>query len=79
MYYRYEVTLSAYVLTPGEKLILNAIVVFIFSLLSLATIAYLLPLIARVSEIFFWLYSGMNDDPMGNNATSIWAKLEPRY
>ncbi|KAA8568981.1 hypothetical protein EYC84_007950 [Monilinia fructicola] len=37
MYYRYEVTFSAYVLTPGEKLVMNSVV-----LLSLGLVGYTL-------------------------------------
>ena len=35
-YYQYEVTWGLYVLTPGEKVVINSLVLFIFSLIAYA-------------------------------------------
>jgi hypothetical protein len=42
-YYRYEVTFGLYVMTPGEKLIVNIFVIVIPSLLVWAMLLYLRP------------------------------------
>ena len=78
MYYQYEVTFSAYVLTPGEKLILNTVVVLLISLLMLGIFSYLPQFILRVSERLFWLYYGVDDTLavlMGNS--TLWADFQP--
>jgi hypothetical protein len=58
-YYQYEVTFSPYVMTTGEKLVLNSIVVLFFSLLMMGVYTYLPNLVMRVAMRLFWLYSGL--------------------
>lgn len=78
MYYRYEVTFSAYVLTRGEKLVLNSIVVLFLSLVSFGIISFLAPFVAAASLRLIWLYKGTGERlVLGNNATSMWRELEP--
>jgi hypothetical protein len=54
MYYQYEVTFSPYVMTSGEKFIMNSIVVALFILLVLASYSYMLPFLVRASGMLFW-------------------------
>jgi len=78
MYYQYEVTFSAYVLTPGEKTVLNTIVLSIFSLLLVGIIAYLPPLMTRAVVRLGWLYNGIDDkltvNPV-NDTASAWSEM----
>ena len=48
-YYQYEVTFSPYVMTTGQKLVLNSIVILFFSLLVMGVYTYLPNLVMRVS------------------------------
>jgi hypothetical protein len=78
MYYQYEVTFSAYVLTPGEKTVLNTIVLSIFSLLLVGIIAYLPPLMTRAAVRLAWLYNGIDDKFMVNpvnHTASAWSEM----
>jgi hypothetical protein len=59
-YYRYEVTLSPYVMTPGEKLVLNTIVVVLLSLL-IGMVTYLPKLVVRTAIKLVYFYAGAND------------------
>jgi hypothetical protein len=56
MYYRYEVTFSTYVLTPGEKIVLNTIVFLLLGLLFAGLVSYLPPLVSRTVVKALWLY-----------------------
>lgn len=79
MYYRYEVTFSAYVLTPGEKWALNSFVVLLFSLSSFGIISFLArvaPLITDASSKMLWVYDGLDDKLVVENGTAIWRELE---
>jgi hypothetical protein len=58
-YYQYEVTFSPYVMTTGEKLVLNSIVVLFFSLLVMGVYTYLPNLVMRVAMRLFWLCGGL--------------------
>jgi hypothetical protein len=49
MYYQYEVTFSPYVLTRGEKFVLNTIVVVLLTLLFVGMATYLPKLVARAA------------------------------
>jgi hypothetical protein len=78
MYYQYEVTFSPYVMTSGEKFIMNCIVVALFSLLVLTFYSYLLPFLARASSMLFWLNTESNIQlPIGDvgNMTIGWKEL----
>jgi len=78
MYYQYEVTFSAYVLKPGEKLILNTVVVVLLSLLMLGIFSYLPRFILRVTERIFWFYYGVDDKlAVGMGNSTLWADLQP--
>jgi serine palmitoyltransferase small subunit len=74
MYYQYEVTFSPYVLTPGEKFVLNTIVVVLLTLLFVGMTTYLPKLVARAAVRLFWLYTGANDKITVNN-TAIWNEM----
>jgi hypothetical protein len=71
MYYQYEVTFSPYVLTPGEKLVLNTIVVVLLTLLFVGIVTYLPKLAVRAAVRLFCLCAGA-DDKLGVNSTAIW-------
>jgi hypothetical protein len=48
MYYQYEVTFSPHVLTPGEKFVLNTIVVVFLTLLLVGMVSYLPQLVREL-------------------------------
>jgi hypothetical protein len=80
MYYQYEVTFSAYVMTPGEKFILNTIVLVLLSLLTLGTVFYLPRFVTRAASRLIWLYSGPADGlklVSMDNTTLVWKELGP--
>lgn len=52
MHYRYEVTFSAYVLTPGEKFFLNTIVIALLTLLLVGIVSCLPQLLLRAAVRF---------------------------
>jgi len=60
-YYRYEVTFSPYVMTPGEKIVLNTIVVVLLSLLIIGIVTYLPKLLVRTAVKLVYFYAGAND------------------
>jgi Small subunit of serine palmitoyltransferase-like len=74
MYYQYEVTFSPYVLTPGEKLVLNTIVVVLLTLLFVGMATYLPKLVARAAVRLFCLYAGA-EDKLSVNSTAIWHEI----
>ncbi|KAN0098209.1 hypothetical protein V8E51_013872 [Hyaloscypha variabilis] len=74
MYYQYEVTLSPYVMTPGEKLVLNTIVVVIFPLLFLGLATYLPKLVVGVAARLFRFYTVANDR-LTVNTTADWNEI----
>lgn len=76
IYYRYEVTFCAYVLTPGEKLVLNSLVVLFFSLLLLGVVTYLPPLAMRAANMLAWLCSSSQSNRIAGNCTLIIDDLE---
>lgn len=57
----YEVTFSPYVMTPGEKLVLNTIVVVLLSLLIIGMVTYLPKLVVRTAIKLVYFYAGAND------------------
>ncbi|KAE9373927.1 hypothetical protein N431DRAFT_233615 [Stipitochalara longipes BDJ] len=75
MYYQYEVTFSPYVLTPGEKFVLNTIVVVLLTLLFLGIATYLPKLVATVAARLFRFYVGANDK-LTVNTTAIWNEMQ---
>lgn len=75
MYYRYEVTFSAYVLTPGEKIILNSIVLFLFGLLLTAIVSYLPPLFTRGLVKILWLRPGHKDEIVISRNHTMWNEM----
>jgi len=80
IYYQYEVTFSAYVLTPLEKVVLNSIVLVLLSIFLFGTTFYLPRFLSRVVSRLVWLYTG---PPPGlrlvstDNTTMIWEELAP--
>ena len=74
MYYQYEVTFSPYVLTPGEKFVLNTIVVVFLALLFVGMAAYLPKLVARAAVRLLGFHTGANDN-IAVNTTSIWHEM----
>ena len=78
MYYQYEVTFSAYVLTPGEKFVMNTIVLIFLSLLMMGTVFYLPRFLTRVASRLVWLYTGPPDKlrlVTMSNTTATWNQL----
>ncbi|KAH8763848.1 hypothetical protein BGZ57DRAFT_931088 [Hyaloscypha finlandica] len=71
MYYQYEVAFSPYVLTPGEKFVLNTIVVVLLTLLFVGMATYLPKLVARAAVRLVRFYAGASDKLSVNN-TAIW-------
>jgi len=59
-YYQYEVTFGLYMLTPGEKFVLNTIVFGILALLSYGILFGLQPFIVRVICQLVWYITGTN-------------------
>jgi hypothetical protein len=54
-YYQYEVTFSPYVMTAGEKLVLNSIVLMFLSLFAIGVYTCLTSLVMRAAMRLFWL------------------------
>lgn len=80
MYYRYEVTFSTYVMTPGEKFVLNTIVLVLLSLLTWATFFYLPRFVSRAASRLAWLYAGPGNGfrlVSMDNTTAVWKELGP--
>ena len=80
MYYQYEVTFATYVMTSGEKFVLNTIVFVLFSLLTLGIVLYLPRFVTRAALRLVWLYTGPSDElrlVSVNNTTAIWKELGP--
>jgi hypothetical protein len=75
-YYRYEVTFSPYVMTTGEKLVLNTIVVVLLSLLILGMVTYLPKLVTRAAIKLVYFYAGANDKLSINSTAAIWHEDE---
>jgi hypothetical protein len=75
MYYRYEVTFSAYVLTPGEKIVLNSIVLFLFGLIFTGIVSYLPPLLTRGLVSILWLRTGHKEQIVIPRNTTIWNEM----
>jgi hypothetical protein len=69
--YRYEVTFSPYVMTPGEKLVLNTIVVVLLSLLIIGIVTYLPKLLVRTAVKLVYFYAGANDKLSVNSTAAI--------
>lgn len=62
-------------MTPGEKFVLNTIVILSSTLLAMGIVCYLPPLLMRVASRFFWLYNGSGDELMVNITASIWNEM----
>jgi hypothetical protein len=80
MCYRYEVTFSPYVMTPGEKFVINTVVLVLLSLLTLGTFFYMPRFVARVATRLVWLSEGPGDRlrlVSMDNTTAIWKDLGP--
>ena len=80
MYYQYEVTLPAYVMTPGEKFVLNTIVLVLLSLLTFGTFFYLPRFMSRAASRLVWLYTGPGTGlklVSMDNTTAVWKELGP--
>ncbi|CZR68258.1 uncharacterized protein PAC_18157 [Phialocephala subalpina] len=75
LHYQYEVTFSPYVMTPGEKFVLNTIVILVLSLLAMGIVCYLPPLLMRAGSRFFWLYNGRGDELIVNITVSMWNEM----
>jgi len=71
MYYQYEVTFSPRVMTPGEKFVLNTIVIVFQALFLVGMVSYLPNLVVRVAVRFLRLYGGLNHKLTVNN-TAMW-------
>ena len=78
IYYQYEVTSPAYVLTPGEKLVMNTIVLLIIGFIAMGVCSYILPLLLNAVCKLFWVYerSGPAHHMIDTNHTaSLWGDL----
>ncbi|RPA71325.1 hypothetical protein BJ508DRAFT_419952 [Ascobolus immersus RN42] len=64
--YQYEVTFSLYMLTPTEKIVLNTILLFIFSM-ALYAISLYLPNHFKVVGSRLWFYVAGDDSLARNN------------
>jgi hypothetical protein len=62
-YYRYEVTFGVYVMTSGEKLVLNSIVMSIIGAMMYGLYAGLRPFLTRVLCRLVYYATGMADAP----------------
>jgi hypothetical protein len=63
-YYRYEVTFGLYVMTPGEKLVANAFVLVVLSLLGWALVYFPSLLYTKLFSLL-WLLTGHSGEQMG--------------
>jgi len=79
MYYRYEVTFSPYVMSHGEKIVMNTIVVTLLSLLLLGIVSYLPQLLTRASLRLFWLYTGADDQLLVGSIPSTGREMGPEF
>lgn len=61
--YRYEVTFGLYVMTAGEKILLNIIVVLCLALMALTLFVYLPHVVARIAKRFSFYYWGSPEKP----------------
>jgi hypothetical protein len=78
MYYQCEVTFSPYVLTRGERFVLNTIVVVFLSLSVVGTASHLPELVTRAVVRLLWLCGGANNKLSVIN-TAIWNEMnQPR-
>lgn len=84
MYYRYEVTFSAYVLTPGEKLVMNSVVLLSLGLVGYTLLSCLPNFIFQTFQRIVLSYAVPNDQisvTMGNvsrevgNTSSAWNRM----
>ncbi|PYH98480.1 hypothetical protein BO71DRAFT_49921 [Aspergillus ellipticus CBS 707.79] len=64
-YYRYEVTFGLYVMTPAEKLVANAFVIIVLSLLFWALLVYFPALLYQKISRVVWLLTGHSSEEMG--------------
>ncbi|KAJ5102136.1 hypothetical protein NUU61_004358 [Penicillium alfredii] len=64
-YYRYEVTFGLYVMTPSEKLVANAFVIVVLSLLFWALLLYFPPLLYQKISRLVWLLTGHSGQEVG--------------
>ncbi|EAS28280.1 uncharacterized protein CIMG_09484 [Coccidioides immitis RS] len=69
-YYRYEVTLGVYVMTPGEKLIFNSFILVVLSLMVWALFLYFPSLLYQKLSRLDWLLTG-RDGPSPNVTFSL--------
>lgn len=81
IYYQYEVTFSPYVMTPGEKFVLNTIVVIFLSLLAFGFFTLLPHYLMRALVQVCWLYTGSSEGQSQrlvlNSTTSKWNMIIP--
>ncbi|KAJ5648167.1 hypothetical protein N7490_004539 [Penicillium lividum] len=61
-YYRYEVTYGLYVMTPGEKCVVNIIVVVVLMLLLWALALYFPAILYHKFTRLTWLVTGHSDE-----------------
>ena len=64
-YYRYEVTFGLYVMTSGEKVVVNALVIVFMSLLLWGLLQYFPSLLYRKVIGMLWLLTGHSDQKVG--------------
>lgn len=62
LYYRYEVTLGLYVMTPGEKFVANTFLVVFLSLFIWASLLYFPQLLFGKIGRMVWLLTGHSED-----------------
>jgi hypothetical protein len=74
MYYQYEVTFSPYVMTPGEKFVLNTIVLLLFTIIFLGLATYIPKLVLGVAARLFRFYARANDK-LTVNTTADWNEI----
>lgn len=79
MYYQYEVTFPLYAMSPGEKIVFNAIVVIILTFLALGMFVYLPQLVIKTAQRLFWLHTGSDDQLTVGKMTAAWSEVGPEF
>lgn len=82
LYYQYEVTFTLYMLTPGEKIILNTIVICFLSLVGYGVFLMLPQFVFRAAGYLFWDCIGKKEHAVRqvfrlNTTGSSWNAIHP--
>lgn len=83
IYYQYEVTFGLFVMTPGEKFVLNSVVILFFSLVRLGIFTILPHFVTLAAAQLFWMCVGGTKEQTAeqvlwlNSTIASWAAMGP--